>query len=283
MQLFFSKSKKAENGCFLPACRQVKLYSFTLIELLVVIAIIAILAAILLPALQKARERGKMTGCISNLRNMSQALLRYAEDNNEDGPYMSGDSTGYMPTVLHGPAVAGYVIPDRIRRPGHVYQHLLCPGANYKNSDSAYPAGGWSNGANRLISSYANFFGYGKKTEPTTRLWYGWYCTTGVESVNTPGRQKQVPSLRMLNKTLTYLDKGPYKTGSPAKHPMVGDAETPPDVAKVSVFKNTGPRHHKSGVNNIFMDGHHQFSKYGTYNNSFYSAQNMATLRWTSE
>ncbi|MBQ9803845.1 MAG: prepilin-type N-terminal cleavage/methylation domain-containing protein [Lentisphaeria bacterium] len=53
-------------------------HGFTLIELLVVIAIIAILAAILLPTLQQARERGKSGACISNLQQIGSALMGYA-------------------------------------------------------------------------------------------------------------------------------------------------------------------------------------------------------------
>lgn len=69
-----------------PKCKSLTGRNFTLIELLITIAIIAILAAMLLPALNQARDRGKMAKCTSNLKNIGLSAFQYANDNKDFFP-----------------------------------------------------------------------------------------------------------------------------------------------------------------------------------------------------
>ncbi|HXJ40349.1 MAG TPA: prepilin-type N-terminal cleavage/methylation domain-containing protein, partial [Bryobacteraceae bacterium] len=115
--------------------------AFTLIELLVVIAIIGILAAMLLPALNKAREKGRMAVCISNLHQIAVAVRMYTDDNN---PYMPTASYGSGAPEGPWPKLLATYMPHRdsqTNATSKANNAFICPSARYPgylNSDISY-------------------------------------------------------------------------------------------------------------------------------------------------
>lgn len=95
--------------------------AFTLLELLVVVAIIGLLAALLLPVVSRAREAGKATACVSNLRQIGLAIQLYTQDYHNRLPIMRDQPAG-------APATNEPAGPERVLAPYLGNTHVLrCP------------------------------------------------------------------------------------------------------------------------------------------------------------
>ncbi|MCX5646760.1 MAG: DUF1559 domain-containing protein [Phycisphaerae bacterium] len=204
--------------------------AFTLIELLVVIAIIALLMAILVPVLHKAREQGKNVICQNNLRQIGIGTNLYAEDWDQMIPRGSaGERAWYMrfmPFLAQSPIDNDYRTVDIYR----------CPSYPDKDQTICFVVNGWD------FTSRNDWTG--KEITASTRLTK---CTRRTDTIYLADNENG--SWRGIIRAATDADVYRCDVWNPGHLPTS-------DSQDITLGRRIARARHKNGCNGLYLDWH---------------------------
>lgn len=212
---------------------------FTLIELLVVIAIIAILAAILFPVFESARENGRATRCMSNMKQINNAAIQYADDNG--GKFVAlnfcGDpwSINWDHNAFKSSALYPYISKTKniLKCPSDTRKStIITPGGAEREYKFSYTLNGW---VTWRVEHYPDFM-------------YSDYPSGLKDPVVRASKDGfPVSWFRYPSRTVTFVDEHTdfrtYKEG-----PRVNDG--------LFVFEDHTTDRHNGMANVMYLDGH---------------------------
>ena len=205
-----------------------------MIQLLVVIAIIAILAGMLLPALNSAREKGRSSSCLNNEKQMGTAMLQYAQENDDFLPHAIDSKSGLesFRGIMINKTIPVKLVDcpsDSTRVSGTDFHPYHGTGNNYSYGLNEKVAGGAITAGDRPKKRKVGYFKQASSDILLTELnrQYGTICYLSWQAAQ------------------MYKDRS---------------------SAAISPFQNTdGSFNHKDSINFLFLDGHAANVKYVDY------------------